>query len=82
MLQVVAITHSEKKGRTSFKGCVHYVGSNAFGGRIQKWGTYSVTDNGDILSSPQEGLLCCYGRGEQTDVTAEVKKAISQGDGR
>ncbi len=81
VLQVIAITHREKNGSTSFRGCVRYVGSNIVGGRLQQWGVYWVSNKGAVTSYP-ESLWGCYGKGEQTDVTVEVKKAISQGDGQ
>jgi hypothetical protein len=40
ILQVTAITKQEKNGRITFSGCVHYVGSNLYGGRMQQHGSY------------------------------------------
>jgi hypothetical protein len=76
VLQVIAITKQEKDGRTSFRGCVHYVGSNSFGGRMQRWGGYSVNKKGQLNSwSGTEYTDCYIHKNEvQTDVTAEVEK--------
>jgi hypothetical protein len=79
VLQVVAITKQEKNGRTSFKGCVHYVGSTRAGGRLQAWGGYSVDKRNRLNSWPGgENGYCSVSRTEtQTDVTNEVKKFLS-----
>jgi hypothetical protein len=82
VLEVIAATKQEKDGRTSFKGCVRYVGSNIVGGRLQRWGNYSVNKNGQLKSSAGNQYSGCYiGKNDvQVDMTVEVKKAISQED--
>jgi len=66
-------------------GCVHYVASNAFGGRVQQWGVYSMDKKGRItvaLNLQFQYYIDWCVKSSWRDVTAEVKKAISQGDGR
>jgi SH3-like domain-containing protein len=82
ILQVIAIHWQRKNGTVEFRGCVHYVGSNVVGGRLQGWGIYEVSKKGRVSVVPQSIWGECYGFGERTDVTTEVKKGISQGDGR
>jgi hypothetical protein len=78
VLQVIAITKQEKDGRTSFRGCVHYVGSNSYGGRRQQWGAYSVNKKGKLNSwLGGEGTHCNINKNDvQTDVTGEVQKSF------
>jgi hypothetical protein len=82
LLQVVAITRREKDGSTSFRGCVHYVGSNRMGGREQAWGGYSIDRKHplEVKSWPGGEYSDCYiHKNEvQIDVTGEVQKYLSE----
>ena len=85
LMQVVSYyTNADKKGRIEIGGCVHFVASNAFGGRVQQWGWYEITRYSDQFHSavlPYDS--CVHPRDAVvTDVTAEVKKALSLGDGQ
>ena len=82
---VLQVLVSPKSG-----GCVHYVASNTFGGRVQQWGIYGSDKKGrlsvylltsTVLLSTQNIVDGCI-KTSVRDVTAEVKKALSQEDGR
>jgi hypothetical protein len=79
LLQVVAFTKHEKDGRTTFHGCVHYVGSNLYGGRMQRWGSYSVDKKGRFSFSPGNEYSNCYVNKNDVrkDVTDEIQNALS-----
>jgi hypothetical protein len=80
VLRVIAITKLEKDGRTSFKGCVHYVGTNSYGRKRQSWGGYSVNKKGQLHSWPgsEDGDCYVFKNESQTDVTNEVEKFLSE----
>lgn len=77
LLQAVAITRQEKNGRMTFYGCIHYVASNAFGGRIQRLDEYSVNKKGGLDVTSFGDLHCSFAKSyARTDVTADVVKAL------
>jgi hypothetical protein len=47
VLEVKAIASNEKGGRTTYRGCIHYVSSNVVGGSLQRWATYLVDEKGN-----------------------------------
>ena len=65
-------------------GCVHYVASNTFGGRVQQWGIYGSDKKGrmSVYLGIDYNIVDGCIKTSVRDVTAEVKKALSQGDGR
>ena len=83
VLQVIAAWRQGKKGEIRYEGCVHYVGSNAFGGRLQRWGTYSANKRGEVRTLPEASgcydsyFIPKYGW-THIDATADVKAALSQ----
>jgi hypothetical protein len=80
ILQVIAITKKEKDGRISYRGCVHYVGSNLNGGRLQRWGGYSANKKGELRSWAGGEYDTCsiYKNDVEVDVTADVSKILGQ----
>lgn len=85
LLQATSYTKTDKKGRTEYGGCVHFVASNAFGGRVQQWGWYKVDkyDGQFRYGFPVPYDPCNYSKDAVVaDVTAEVKKALSQEGGQ
>ena len=78
LMQVVSYyTKADKKGRIEIGGCVHFVASNAFGGRVQQWGWYEVGRYSDQFHSGVVPYDSCVHPKDAvvTDVTAEVKRA-------
>lgn len=90
VLQVTSFVQYDKHGRATFSGCVRYLGSNVYGGKVQRWNQYQVGSRGVVVDTTHDWSWSashyseCYlpYKAVQTDVTAEVKKALSQGDGR
>ena len=80
ILQVTAITKQEKDGTITFSGCVHYVGSNLYGGRMQRHGSYQVNKKGQLtIWTGTETSYCETHKNEvHKDVTAEVQGSLSQ----
>jgi hypothetical protein len=79
LMQVVAYyTKADKKGRIEIGGCVHFVASNAFGGRVQQWGWYEITRYSDQFHSGVVSYDSCVHPRDAvvTDVTTEVKQAV------
>jgi hypothetical protein len=80
ILQVTAITRQEKDGRIAFSGCIRYVASNLYGGRMQQHGSYRI-DKKDQLTiwTGTETSYCETHKNEvHQDVTAEVQESVSQ----
>jgi len=80
LLQLVAITRTDKDPakKSVFRGCIHYVASNSFGGREQAWGAYYV-DRKEQLNvfggEPGNSSLNCmslHKRETSVDVTADA----------
>ena len=80
ILQVTAITKQEKDGRITFSGCVHYVGSNLYGGRMQQHGSYQVNKKDQLtIWTGTETSYCETHKNEvHKDVTAEVQESLSK----
>lgn len=78
LLQVISITKRKKDGQIQYRGCVHYVGSNRMGGRIQMWGGYFVNKKGKLTSGAGTENMGCYiaSNEQQADVTEEVSRAL------
>ena len=80
---VLQVLVSPKSG-----GCVHYVASNTFGGRVQQWGIYGLDKKGRLSVSLLSTVLYTQNivdgciKTSVRDVTAEVKKTLSQGAGQ
>ncbi len=84
LMQVVAIARQNKdpKKPSDFRGCIHYVASNIFGGREQAWGSYWF--NGKELQTyvggPGDngwGCLRTKSREKSTDVTSDAVSFLS-----
>ncbi|MGB7133194.1 MAG: hypothetical protein WBD59_20445 [Candidatus Sulfotelmatobacter sp.] len=88
LMQEVAIFRRDKdpKKSSSFRGCIHYIASNSFGGRAQAWGGYHVDNKGRISvyggepGEPTDLNHCADPKSRETvaDVTAEVTRFLSQ----
>lgn len=80
ILQVTAITKREKDGRITFSGCVHYVGSNLYGGRMQQHGSYQVSKKDQLtIWTGTETSYCETHKNEvHSDVTSEVQESLSK----
>jgi hypothetical protein len=81
---VLQVLVSPKSG-----GCVHYVASNTFGGRVQQWGIYGLDKKGrlsvSLLTSTvlyTQNIVDGCIKTSVRDVTAEVKKALPQEGGQ
>jgi hypothetical protein len=77
LIQVISIT-GRKKDQTYYRGCVHYIGSNAYGGRLQRWGGYSTDKKGIVNGFPGTEYTTCQIKSneKQKDVTKEVSKLL------
>jgi len=87
LMQVVAIARRDKdpKKNSSFRGCIHYIASNSFGGRAQAWGGYYVDKKGHVSvyggepGEPRDLNHCAdlKSRETSTDVTADAASFLS-----
>ncbi len=80
LLRVIAITKQEKNGMIKFRGCISYVGSNVYGGRLQRWGNYSVDKDHRVRAGVGGQYSSCeIGKSEDSkDVTTEVQDLLSR----
>ncbi len=86
LLKVIAVTQSKKKNnKVSYAGCVHFVGSNLYGGRMQTWGSYTVDKNGYVTYWINPSGECYVGghyywsKGDpetRVDVTDAVRQSL------
>ncbi len=79
LLQALVFTRQQKNGRTSVRGCIHYMGTNLFGGRLQVWGFWGVNKKGQLgYEGGTESNNCLYLKDEvKKDITDEVRKLLS-----
>lgn len=87
LMQVVAFTRLDKepKKKSGFRGCIHYIAGNSFGGRLQAWGGYYVDKKGRVNvfggepGEPRPSNYCMYLKSRETsaDVTADAVSSLS-----
>lgn len=84
VMQAVFITRQDKKDPTQqepwVRGCVHYIASNSFGGREQKWASWSRDKKGrlSVYGSQDSSYPCMNLRSRETlkDVTPDVLNSV------
>ena len=80
VLEVKAIIKEEKGGKTTYKGCIHYVSTNIVGGSLQQWATYSVGERGNPKLGTGRHYVHCHldKNSKGWDVTDIVRKYLQE----
>lgn len=84
VMQAVFITRQDKNNPTQqepwVRGCVHYIASNSFGGRLQRWASWNRDRKGRIsVYGGQDSSYPCMKlrpREALTDVTPDVVSSL------
>jgi hypothetical protein len=84
LMQAVFITRQDKKDPTQqepfVRGCAHYIASNSFGGRLQKWASWSRDRKGriSVYGGQDSSYPCMKLRPRETliDITPDAVSSL------